>query len=113
MEKKPFEYLWDMLYKHGAIESQKVAAETVWDRYTIEQQRLIYSAIRDKLNQARFVQYNPVRAILENAPRAPVMKIISSDTYYQMYGTTEERDGWTRKFLPERHKTIYWKKVES
>ena len=109
MEKKPFDYLWDLLYEHGAVESQKGAAEMAWDRYTIEKQRLIYQAIRDKLREGRFVQYNPVRAILENAPRAPVMKIISSDAYYQMYGTQEEKDGWTRKFLPNQHKTIYYK----
>ena len=105
-----FEHLWKLVSGHGSVALlHKDELERLWRTYTLEQQRTIYAAIERKLKTGGFVHYNPVLAVKDNAPRAPVMKIISSDTYYQIYGTTEEKDGWTRKFLPEQHKTIYYK----
>ena len=34
---------------------------------------------------------------------------LSYKDYYAKYGTTEEVDGWRRKFLPEERRTIYVK----
>ena len=36
-------------------------------------------------------------------------QILSYTDYYNRYGTTEEKDGWVRTFLPEQQKTIYVK----
>ena len=49
---------------------------------------------------------NPFFFVLDFIPRR---EVLSFDEYYSRYGTTEEKDGWTKKFLPEEHKTIYVK----
>ena len=41
----------------------------------------------------------------QNKPRQE----LSFKDYYARFHTTEERDGWVRKFLPEQQKTIYVK----
>lgn len=109
MEEDSFYYLWALLVEHGAIPNKKNECEQLWNSFSLEHKRQIYTNLRAKIRQGKFVNYNPVQAVKDNAPRAPVMKIISSDAYYQMYGTQEEKDGWHRKFLPNQHKTIYYK----
>jgi hypothetical protein len=39
----------------------------------------------------------------------PKPQTLSFNDYYTKFGTTEERDGWRRVFLPEKQKTIYVK----
>ena len=105
-----FDHLWLLLGNHGGIaDFFKEEASRVWSGYTLEQQREIYRAIRDKLSAGRFVHYNPVRAIRENVPKERRQQQLSFDDYYRIYGTTEEVDGWRRVFLPQLEKTIYVK----
>ena len=105
-----FDFLWLLVEKHGSIaEFYKTDLARVWEENTLDQQRYIYRCIRDKLRAGKFVNYNPVKAVRENAPKPPIIKIISYDDYVQRYHTDEEKDGWKRKFLPEEHKTIYVK----
>ena len=104
-----FDFLWQLVGTHGSVaENYKAELARIWDEYDLEQQRFIYRTIRDKLLADKFVSYNPVKAIRENAPRRK-QKILSFDDYYKRYGTTEEKDGWMKKFLPEERKTIYVK----
>ena len=105
-----FDFLWQLVGEHGSIaEYYKADCARLWDTYSLEQQRHIYRCIRDKLRQGRFVHYNPVKAVKENAPPPPRIQTLSFNDYFQRFGTTEERDGWKRRFLPEQHKTIYVK----
>ena len=104
-----FFYIYQLLESHGVIPNKKDEASRVWSQYTLEQQRQIYRSIQQKLAQGKFVHYNPVIAIRDNAPRAPSMQIISADEYYRRFGTQENLDGWVRTFLPEQQKTIYVK----
>lgn len=108
-----FVFIWQLLEEHGVIPSKRREAEQLWNSYSLEQQRYIYRCIRDKLRQDKFVHYNPVQAIKENAPKAPRLMFLSADEYYRRYGTTADCDGWTRRFLPEQHKTIYYKQSKS
>ena len=39
----------------------------------------------------------------------PQHQTLSYEAYYAKYGTTEDRDGWRRVFIPEQRKTIYVK----
>ena len=105
-----FDHLWLLLGNHGGIaDFFKEEASQVWSGYTLEQQREIYRAIRDKLRAGRFVHYNPVKAIRENVPKERRRQQLSFNDYYRTYGTTEEVDGWRRVFLPQLEKTIYVK----
>ena len=104
-----FDFLWQLVGTHGSVaENYKAELARIWDEYELEQQRVIYRTIRDKLRAGKFVHYNPVKAIRDNAPKKK-QQILSFDEYYNRYGTTEEKDGWKRKFLPEERKTIYVK----
>ena len=105
-----FDFLWQLVQNHGSVaEFHKAELARVWDGYTLEQQRAIYRSIRDKLRADKFVNYNPVRAVQENAPRAKPPQVLTFADYYKRYGTTEECDGWMRKYLPEKQATIYVK----
>jgi len=105
-----FDFLWLLVQNHGSVaEYYKAELARVWAEYSLEQQRHIYRSIRDKLRADKFVSYNPVKAVRENAPKAIPPQILTFGEYYKRYGTTEECDGWKRKFLPEQQKTIYIK----
>ncbi len=105
-----FDFLWQLVQNHGSVaEHYKAELARVWDGYTLEQQRHIYRSIRDKLRTGKYVSYNPVRAVQENAPNAKSPQILTFADYYKQYGTTEEQGGWMRKYLPEKQATIYVK----
>ena len=104
-----FDFLWQMLDKHGVIERHKGDAFDLWNRFSLDQQRYIYRSIRDKINKGEFVNYHPVKAIRDNVPKARKVQTISADEYYRRYGTQANLDGWVRTFLPDQHKTIYVK----
>ena len=105
----PFDYFWQMLEGHGVVERHKTDAAILWDKFSLTQQRYIFRTIRDKIQQGKFVNYNPVLAIKENAPKAPKIQIMSSEDYYRIHHTQANLDGWVRTFLPEQQKTIYIK----
>ena len=64
-----FDYLWQLLESHGVIPDKKVAAEELWNKYNLQEQRYIYRSIRDRIHTGKFVNYNPVLAIIANAPK--------------------------------------------
>ena len=105
-----FDFLWQLVQNHGGVaENYKAELARVWAEYSLEEQRFIYRSIRDKLRADKFVNYNPVKAVRENAPKARPPQVLSFAEYYKQYGTTEEVGGWVRKYLPEKQTTIYVK----
>ena len=106
-----FDFLWQLVQNHGGVaENYKAELARVWAEYSLEEQRHIYRSIRDKLRADKFVNYNPVKAVRENAPKAKPPQVLSFAEYYKQYGTTEESGGWVRKYLTEKQTTIYIKK---
>ena len=61
-----FDFLWQLLEKHGVIPSKKQEAMSLWNTLSLQQQRLLYSCLRDKIKNGKFVHFNPVLAIQEN-----------------------------------------------
>ena len=106
-----FVHICKLLTDHGIVPDEIHDAEEEWNKYSLDQQRAIYRAIRDKIRAGKFVNYHPVLAIRENAPKAPRILVISAAEYYRKYGTQANQDGWVRKFLPDQHKTIYVKQI--
>ena len=104
-----FDFLWQLLQGHGVIPNRREKAAELWNKYSLEQQRHIYRSIRDLLRQGKFVNYDPVIAILNNEPKKPRRQIISADEYYRRYNTQSNRDGWIRVHLKDQQKTIYVK----
>lgn len=106
-----FCHIWDLLTKHGAVPSEKQQAQSVWNTYNLDQKRVIYRAIRDKIRAGKFVNYHPHLAIRDNAPKAPKIISISAEKYYEKYNTQKNCEGWVRTFLPDEHRTIYVKQI--
>ena len=106
-----FVHICKLLTDHGIVPDEIHDAEEEWNKYSLDQQRAIYRSIRDKIRAGKFVNYHPVLAIRENAPKAPRIIVISAADYYRKYGTQANQDGWVRRFLPDQHKTIYVKQI--
>ena len=104
-----FESLWQLLYQHGASDKKEEGTRRFWQTLTPEQQQQVFTTISTKLQEGKFVQYDPIRAIQENLRRLPKSEVLSYAEYYQRFGTTEEQGGWKRVFKPEEQKTIYVK----
>ena len=104
-----FNFIWLLLESHGVVPGKQHEAAQLWATFTTEQQREIYRTIRDKIQAGKFVHYNPVIALRENAPKQQQQQILSYEDYYQQYRTTEEQDGWKRVYQPEKRTTIYVK----
>ena len=102
-----FDFLWQLLESHGVIPNKRAEAARLWSTFSLEEQRRIYSSIRDKIRVGKFVNYNPVLAIRNNKT---MNQVLSADEYYRRYGTQANQDGWVRTFLPKQQKTIYIKK---
>ena len=106
-----FVHICKLLTEHGIVPSEIHDAEEEWNKYSLQQQRIIYRTIRDKIRAGKFVNYHPVLAIKENAPKAPRIIVVTAAEYYRKYGTQANQDGWIRKFLPDQQKTIYYKQI--
>lgn len=67
MEKISFDKIWELLNTHGVIPDKRVDASNLWATYTPEQQHQLYATISSKIRLRKFVHYDPVRALWENA----------------------------------------------
>ncbi len=67
MEKISFDRIWELLESHGVIPDKRVETSNLWATYTPEQQQQLYATISSKIRQRKFVHYDPVRALMENA----------------------------------------------
>ena len=103
-----FEQIWSLLYDHGATDKRKCDCAALWDRLTDDQRLQLYTTISRKIREDKFLHFDPLRAMRENIRRSK-REELSYQEYYQRYGTTEEKDGWRRVYLPERQTTIYVK----
>ena len=100
-----FDNLWTMLREHGSGPAREIECRQLWDSYSPEQQRFLCNTIRAKLDNGRFVHYDPLRAMNENA-RLMHRNVLSFNAYYARNRTTEERDGWTMR-NPTGNRVIY------
>lgn len=64
-----FVHIWNLLVSHGVVPSEIHEAEEYWNGFTLDEQRAIYTAIRNKIRASKFVNYHPVLAIRDNAPK--------------------------------------------
>lgn len=100
-----FNELWPLLRKHGSSAKREQECAALWATFSPALQHLLYETIRTKLERNRFVHYDPLRAIQENA-QALKSQTLSYADYYARYRTTEPRDGW-QMANPTGNKVIY------
>ena len=104
-----FDDLWQLLRAHGSSAKRETECAALWSTYPPETQQRIYNTIRTKLEQKKFVHYDPLRAMEENA-RLPRQQTLSYADYYARYHTTEPRDGW-QMVNPTGNKVIYVREI--
>ena len=104
-----FSELWSLLRKHGSSTKRENECAQLWETYSPALQQSILEAVRTKLEQKRFVHYDPLRAIRENADSLRPQTLSYAD-YYARYHTTEPRDGW-QMANPTGNKVIYVKTI--
>ena len=102
-----FDDLWKLLYDHGATDKKKGDCAQLWDSLTPQQQQQLVATISNKLQQDKFVHYDPLRAMRENIHKAQKL-VLTYAEYYAKYGTTLERDGW-KMANPTGQRVIYVK----
>lgn len=102
-----FNDLWTMFRKHGSSAKREKECAQLWSTYSPILQQQVYNAIRTKLEHNKFVHYDPLRAMQENA-NALRTQTLSYKEYYARYGTTEPRDGW-QMANPTGQQVIYVK----
>ena len=121
MDSKTFQELWQLLQPSMTFGTRGRYEKCLsyWNAMDEAQRNRIYQHIAAKKQQGQYVNPNPCFAINDamqedeyaraKAAAKAGPQILSFDEYYARYGTTEEKDGWTKKFLPEERKTIYVK----
>ena len=62
-----FDALWTMLRQHGSSAKREHECVQLWRTYSPTLQQQIFNAICSKLEHNKFVHYDPLRAIQENA----------------------------------------------
>ena len=65
-----FDQLWQLFLDRGALATRRDETANLWNTYSTEQQQRIFNTITAKLNQGRFVHFNPCQAIRENARKS-------------------------------------------
>ena len=104
-----FVHIWALLEPKLEYTNLMNKCKSLWDSFSLEEQRIIYRTIRKKKSEKIFVDYNPLLAIRHNIPKKPTYRILSFNDYYTRFGTTEEQGGWKKIYQPEQQKTIYIK----
>jgi len=62
-----FDYLWNLLAPKNEYAPMRNYCRKIWEDIPIERQRAIYRAIKRKIEQKQFVDFNPLYAIQKNA----------------------------------------------
>lgn len=61
--------MWQKLYDNGASTKQAEGTKRFWDTLSAEEQQRAFTTITKKLEEGKFVWYDPIRAIRENLRR--------------------------------------------
>ena len=101
------------LYHHQHLLSKlwKISyLKNYWDHRPLTDFWRVGRGISRKLEEGRFVQFDPIRAIKENTPKVRKL-VMSAEEYYRRYGTQTNQEGWVRTFLKDQQETIYVKQI--
>ena len=90
-----FNEFWQMLRDNGSSNYYQNEVYVRWERLAPEAQQKLYKNIRKRLDEGRFVNYNPLEAMHDNMPRQRTTKqVLSYIEYYSTFHTTTPKDGW-------------------
>ncbi len=63
---RDFQQLWALLYDHGASGKKEEGTRRFWVTLSATQQEQAFRTISKRLQEGKFVQYDPIRAIRES-----------------------------------------------
>jgi len=87
--------IWTILEPKAEYANLFRHCKQLWDSWSSEKQEEVFLKIEKKKTERKFVDYNPLLALRNNASERPKRKqTMSYADYYAKYSTTEERDGW-------------------
>ena len=66
-----FVHIWALLEPKLEYTNLMNKCKSLWDSFSLEEQRIIYRTIRKKKSEKIFVDYNPLLAIRHNIPKKP------------------------------------------
>ena len=64
-----FENLWSLLYGNGTTNYSKYDCNTLWESLTTDQRHELYSNLKQRLQQKKYVPYNGLQAMRETLRR--------------------------------------------
>ena len=104
-----FYEIWTLLEPKAEYTNLINKCKELWESFSLDKQQEIFLKIEKKKLEKKFVDYNPLLAIRNNAIERPTrQQTLSYADYYAKFGTTEERDGW-HMANPTGNKVIYIK----
>ena len=99
--------MWTVLEPKSEYANLFVHCKQLWDSWTPDKQEEVFLKIEKKKTEHKFVDYNPLLALRNNAFERPKpQQTLSFNEYYMRYGTTLEQDGW-KQANPTGHQVIY------
>ncbi len=102
--------IWTLLEPKTEYANLFKHCKELWNSLTPEKQEQVFLKIEKKKNEHKFVDYNPLLALRNNATeRSKRQEMLSYADYYARFGTTEEQGGW-HMANPTGNKVIYVKK---
>jgi len=99
--------LWTLLEPKAEYANLFGHCKQLWESWPGDKQEEVFLKIEKKKAEHKFVDYNPLLALRNNAA-PPKRQVMSYADYYVKFGTTEERDGWKME-NPTGNKVIYVK----
>ncbi len=111
--------LWQLLQPSDTFDTRGRYERCLqlWSRLDSAKRTRIYAQLAAKKSNGEFINPNPCFALddaiqadeQQQARTRPRRQTLSYDDYVKRYGTTEDRDGWKRRFIPEERRTVYEK----
>ena len=101
--------IWTLLEPKAEYANLFSHCKRLWDSWPTEKQEEVFLKIEKKKTEKRFVDYNPLLALRNNAVERPKRRqTLSYADYYARFGTTEEQGGWHME-NPTGQQVIYVK----
>ncbi|MBQ7382264.1 MAG: hypothetical protein IJV61_04490 [Paludibacteraceae bacterium] len=101
--------LWSLLEPKTEYANLINHCKQLWSSWTPEKQEEVFLKIEKKKTEHKFVDYNPLLALRNNAfERQTRKQTLTFAEYYARFGTTAEQDGW-RMINPTGQQVLFVK----
>ena len=100
-----FELFWELFDPDPEFNNRRRACRELWEQKGEQQQAIIEFLKSGKQRSSR----NPYYFLADFRVRPKQQLTLTYAEYYAKFGTTEDQNGWQRKFIAEEQRTVYVK----